>query len=82
MMHPLDDASLGWCIPWMMHPYDDASLGRFVPSRTDDPSLSFFFFSVHNVPDFQGHFISFSGINGPSRKMGTYCHKMSRDKTS
>jgi hypothetical protein len=39
----------GWCIPgWlapgMMRPLDDASLGRYVPSGTDDLSLSFFLF--------------------------------------
>jgi hypothetical protein len=30
-MHPLDNASLGQCVPWTMHPVDNASLGQCVP---------------------------------------------------
>ncbi len=33
MFRPLDNASLGWCIPWTMRPLDDASLGRCVPRK-------------------------------------------------
>jgi hypothetical protein len=32
-MRPLDDASLGRCVPWTMSPLDDASLRRYVPDH-------------------------------------------------
>jgi hypothetical protein len=41
-MRPLDDASLGRCVPWKMRPLDFASLERCVPwtmRPLDDASL-------------------------------------------
>jgi hypothetical protein len=41
-IRPLDDASLGRCVPWTMRPLDDASLGRCVLCKMrplDDASL-------------------------------------------